>query len=96
MRVFASLVRWVVVCLLVLWFLAFVMNNPDLATWNLWPLPYEISIPHGVLVIVLFAIGYIAGALRGYCKTARLRSENAVQKKHLEKLEKELMPKGSV
>jgi uncharacterized integral membrane protein len=59
-------------------------------------MPYEISVPHGVVVIVLFAIGYVFGSVRGYCKIIRLRSENTAQRKHLEKLEKELMPKNSI
>lgn len=93
MNFIGSIFRFFILPLLVLWLIAFTIYNPALVAINLWPLPYEIAAPQSVLVILLLAVGFIAGCLRNYAKLLNLRAENASQKRQLDKLEKEIIPK---
>lgn len=85
------LLRYILLPILVLWALAFAIYNHDLISINLWPLPFVLTTPLSVLLLVALMIGYFLSACRACIKVMRLREQNATQKKQLENMEKQVV-----
>ncbi len=68
--------------------LVFALVNNDLATFNLWPLGFEVEVSLSVVVIILIFFGFMLGNLFLWLSYSPLRKELRSHKKNNKKLSK--------
>jgi uncharacterized integral membrane protein len=68
MRAVFSLIGYVLGGALVLWLVTFTVHNHELLGLNLWPLPYEISLPASIVLLLGLAFGYVLGYVHRWCR----------------------------
>ena len=69
--------------------LIFAFVNNDLATFNLWPFYFEVTVSFSVAVVFFILLGFILGMLWMWLSYAPVRKALRQQKKQNKKLSKE-------
>ena len=69
--------------------LIFAFVNNDLATFNLWPIYFEVTVSLSVAVVFFILLGFILGMLWMWLSYAPVRKALRQQKKQNKKLSKE-------
>lgn len=64
---------WIITVPVAIIAVLFAISNRDLVTLNLWPLPYELTIPIFLAVLVAVVIGFLAGGLVAWTGAGRYR-----------------------
>ena len=67
MRAAFSLIVYILSGTLVLWLVTFTVHNHELLGLNLWPLPYEISLPASIVLLLGLVFGYVLGYVHRWC-----------------------------
>lgn len=68
----------------------FAIVNRELVAFSLFPLPYILELPKFLFVLILFVLGYLAGALIVGMHVARLKRELKAREKRIAALENEV------
>ncbi len=69
--------------------LVFAFVNNDMATFSLWPTDIEVTVSQSVIIILLYALGYIAGWFFTWLSYSPIRRALRNQKKQNRKMSKE-------
>ena len=69
--------------------LIFAFVNNDLATFNLWPFYFEITVSQSVAIVFFILLGFLLGLLWMWLSYAPVRKALLLQKKQNKKLNKE-------
>ena len=69
--------------------LIFAFVNNDLATFNLWPFYFEITVSQSVAIVFFILLGFLLGLLWMWLSYAPVRKALRLQKKQNKKLNKE-------
>lgn len=69
--------------------LVFAFVNNDMATFSLWPTDIEVTVSQSVIIILLYALGYLAGWFFTWLSYAPIRRALRNQKKQNRKMTKE-------
>ena len=69
--------------------LIFAFVNNDLATFNLWPFYFEVTVSLSVAIVFFILLGFVLGLFWMWLSYAPVRKALRQQKKHNKKLSKE-------
>jgi uncharacterized membrane protein YciS (DUF1049 family) len=69
--------------------IAFAFINNDLATFNLWPFSFEITVSLSVAILFFVFLGFFLGSISTWMSYAPLRKDLRKQKKKNKKLSKQ-------
>lgn len=69
--------------------LVFAFTNNDMSTFSLWPTDIEVTVSQSVMIILLYALGYIAGWFFTWVSYSPIRRALRDQKKQNRKIAKE-------
>lgn len=64
---------WIITIPLAVIAVLFAVSNRDPLALNLWPLPYELTVPVFVVVLVALVVGFLAGGLVAWIGGGRYR-----------------------
>lgn len=81
MRIF----HWILVLIIAVPAVMFALSNQGIAVIQVWPLPFEISIPTYLLVFTPFVLGFILGGFAAWWSggKSRHRARDAAHKAHV-------------
>jgi lipopolysaccharide assembly protein A len=82
-------VYWAVIVIAVALLVPFAVSNRAPVSLGLWPLPFLIDLPLYLLVLLLFLVGFVAGAATAWIAGRRVRRELRRWRRRAEALESE-------
>ena len=82
--------RWVLIGLVALALIIFAVDNRQVVTVSLWPLPIEASAGLYLVVLLTLLAGFLLGELIAWMNGHRWRREARQKAKRIEELEREL------
>jgi len=82
--------RWVLIGLAALALIIFAVDNRQVVTVSLWPLPIEASAGLYLVVLVTLFAGFLLGELIAWMNGHRWRREARLKARRIEELEREL------
>jgi len=82
--------RWVLIGLLALILVIFAIDNRQVITLSLWPLPFELSTGLYLVVLLALLLGFLLGELVAWMNGRRWRREARLKARRVEELEREL------
>jgi uncharacterized integral membrane protein len=83
-------IRWILIGLLALALVIFAVDNRQVVTVSLWPLPIEASMSLYLVVLLTLLFGFLLGELIAWMNGHRWRREARLKAKRIEELEREL------
>ena len=83
-------IRWVLIGLVALALVIFAVDNRQVVTVSLWPLPIEASMGLYLVVLLTLLAGFLLGELIAWMNGHRWRREARQKAKRIEELEREL------
>ena len=83
-------IRWVLIGLVALALVIFAVDNRQVVTVSLWPLPIEASMGLYLVVLLTLLAGFLLGELIAWMNGHRWRREARQKTKRIEELEREL------
>jgi uncharacterized integral membrane protein len=82
--------RWVLIGLVAFALIVFAVDNRQVITLSLWPLPVEISTGLYLVVLLTLVVGFLLGELVAWMNGRRWRREARQRARRIEALEREL------
>jgi uncharacterized integral membrane protein len=83
-------IRWILIGLVALALVIFAVDNRQVVTVSLWPLPIEASMSLYLVVLLTLLFGFLLGELIAWMNGRRWRREARLKAKRIEELEREL------
>jgi uncharacterized integral membrane protein len=83
-------VRWIAIALVALVLIVFAIANRDQVELTLWPLPFTVTAPAYLIVLVTLLIGFLAGEFAAWVNGHRWRREARRLRRRIEELEQRL------
>jgi uncharacterized integral membrane protein len=83
-------IRWVLIGLVALALVIFAIDNRQVVTVSLWPLPIEASMGLYLVVLLTLLAGFLLGEIIAWMNGHRWRREARLKAKRIEELEREL------
>jgi uncharacterized integral membrane protein len=84
------LVFWILAAIIGLVFIVFAIHNFQGVTVNLWPAPWQITLPVFLLVFVAIFLGLLAGALVAWAALGPTRRKAREDRRAVSRLSNEL------
>ena len=82
--------RWILIGLFALALVIFAVDNRQVVTVSLWPLPVEASMSLYLVVLLTLLVGFLIGELAAWMNGHRWRREARLKAKRIEELERAL------
>jgi lipopolysaccharide assembly protein A len=82
--------RWILIGLFALALVIFAVDNRQVVTVSLWPLPIEASMSLYLVVLLTLLVGFLIGELAAWMNGHRWRREARLRAKRIEELERVL------
>jgi lipopolysaccharide assembly protein A len=82
--------RWILIGLFALALVIFAVDNRQVVTVSLWPLPIEASMSLYLVVLLTLLVGFLIGELAAWMNGHRWRREARLKAKRIAELEREL------
>jgi lipopolysaccharide assembly protein A len=82
--------RWILIGLFALALVIFAVDNRQVVTVSLWPLPIEASMSLYLVVLLTLLVGFLIGELAAWMNGHRWRREARLKAKRIEELERAL------
>ena len=82
--------RWILIGLFALALVIFAVDNRQVVTVSLWPLPIEASMSLYLVVLLTLLVGFLIGELAAWMNGHRWRREARLKAKRIDELEREL------
>jgi uncharacterized integral membrane protein len=82
--------RWILIGLVALALVVFAVDNRQVVTVSLWPLPIEASMSLYLVVLLTLLLGFLLGELIAWMNGHRWRREARLKAKRIEELERAL------
>jgi lipopolysaccharide assembly protein A len=82
--------RWILIGLVALALFVFAVDNRQVVTVSLWPLPIEASMSLYLVVLLTLLLGFLLGELIAWMNGHRWRREARLKAKRIEELERAL------
>jgi uncharacterized integral membrane protein len=82
--------RWILIGLLAIALIIFAVDNRQVVTVSLWPLPIEASMGLYLVVLLTLLAGFLLGELMAWMNGHRHRREARLKAKRVEELESQL------
>jgi lipopolysaccharide assembly protein A len=82
--------RWILIGLFALALVIFAVDNRQVVTVSLWPLPIEASMSLYLVVLLTLLVGFLIGELAAWMNGHRWRREARLRAKRIEELERAL------
>ena len=82
--------RWILIGLFALALVIFAVDNRQVVTISLWPLPIEASMSLYLVVLLTLLVGFLIGELAAWMNGHRWRREARLKAKRIEELERTL------
>jgi uncharacterized integral membrane protein len=79
--------RWILIGLVALALVIFAVDNRQVVTVSLWPLPIEASMSLYLVVLLTLLLGFLLGELIAWMNGHRWRREARLKAKRIEELE---------
>jgi uncharacterized integral membrane protein len=90
MSLLARILRWVFLPLIAIWVIVFAIWNHQSVEISLWPFPYIGIWPISILILLVFAVGFIMGRFTGWVESFYWKHHSKTQKKRMDRMEKEM------